>query len=225
MHATVASQVLHQPPCDFGPTTRLAHHRHETPDDAAEAGVVTAAMMARGRTRPLRTRRSGAAGTYCLELRPLLVAQLAVEIVEGRAHAFDGLQHDVESFADRFKPRWRRDGITRLARGAQHIRRLGGGVLQGRETCALRFGWMDPGIDFGGWPTRHAALGDAAILADRIAAVLCGLDVALILAKPIQPRLLLLVEEIIETLQGRLNNIHRRYHRLDPSLHPRDAVG
>src|SRR3954453_16138209 len=102
MHATVASQVLHQPPCDFGPTTRLAHHRHETPDDAAEAGVVTAAMMARGPTRPLRTRRSGVAGTYGLELRPLLVAQLAIEIVERSAHAFDCFPHEGEAFAHRF---------------------------------------------------------------------------------------------------------------------------
>src|SRR5262249_4513595 len=40
-----------------------------------------------------------------LELGLLLVAQLSVEIVQRRAHRFDGLQHGVESFVSGCKAR------------------------------------------------------------------------------------------------------------------------
>src|SRR3954447_15711479 len=99
------------------------------PVDAADAGMV-AAIMWRAAIRAARSRRCGAAGPDCLELRLLFFAWLAIEILERGAHAFDGLQHDIQSFASRFKPRGRRNGFARLAGSFEHISRSSRGVLE-----------------------------------------------------------------------------------------------
>jgi len=41
----------------------------------------------------------------CLELRPLLVIQLAVEVVEGCTYRLDRLQHGIEPVGDSLEPR------------------------------------------------------------------------------------------------------------------------
>jgi hypothetical protein len=75
-------------------------------------------------------RQSCSLRAYRLELGLLLLAQRSIEIVKCQAHGLDCLQHVVEPFADGRKPcRWR-DRIVGLARGLEHVRRLGACVLE-----------------------------------------------------------------------------------------------
>src|SRR4030088_723199 len=110
---------------------------------APEAGMVTLDM--RLGTRPLG---SGCAWRPApLALRLLFVAELAVKIVQRRPHGLYRLQHDFQPLAGSFEPSRRRNGVTRLACGLKHGRRLCGGILKRRQTGALRLGWMHPRLD------------------------------------------------------------------------------
>ena len=106
----------------------------------------------------------------------------------------------------------------RLAGGLEHVRGLGGGVLQRRKAGALRVGRMQLCVDFSRWPGGHAGLRGAAVSGKR-AVVFRGFGPPLILTKRIQPSFLVVGQEAKEFLQRRLNGVDRRYQRLDPRLH------
>src|SRR5882762_1452573 len=82
-----------------------------------------------------------------LELRLLFIAERCVKIVKGRAYQLDRLQHGVEPLAGRGEPRGWRGRVVGLARGLEHIGRLGAGVLECFKARALRVGWAQSGLD------------------------------------------------------------------------------
>ena len=115
-------------------------------------------------------------------------------------------------------------GSSAQARGLEQIRRLGGGVLQRDQACALRIGRAHRLVDLGGRPFHHAGLCGTAALGERAGGVVRGLALPLIVAERGQPRFLLVAQETVEFLQRRLHGLHRRDHRLDALLHGREPV-
>src|SRR6266849_4665374 len=100
---------------------------------------------------------------------------------------------------------------ARLAGGLEHIVRLGAGVLKGSETCALRVGRMQPGVDLRSRPVRDPGLRSAAGLGERAAGFPCRLA-ALVLSQRVEPDLLLVVQQAVKVLQWRLYRADRGNH-------------
>ena len=163
----------------------------------------------------------------CLELRLLLLAQLAIEVVQRGQHDDDGLLRCTPAACGRLRAapaarrslRWSGTGCSACPpRAPWHL-----GAPQGFGV-ALQSDGSSPRsrrsaiAETWAWPALHVP-GESVIRGFR------GPLPALIVAKRIQPRLLLVVEQVVEFLQRRLNRIGCGDHRLNSLLHQCETAG
>lgn len=66
----------------------------------------------------------------------------------------------------------------------------------------MRFGWMQSAIDLGRRPSQHAGLRGSAIAGEGAALFVGGVCPVLILAQRVQPRLLLIAEQVVNLCNG-----------------------
>ena len=152
-----------------------------------------------------------------LELRFLFVAQCRVEVLSRAAHQLDGLEDGVQPGGDRGKPRRRRYRVIRLTGRLQHVGRLFHCIMQQFERGALGVVQVQPGIDFAARPLERGGLLIGTAFGKQM--LLEADALRSIFGQRINPRLLFVIQQAIEFLQGRLHQCHCGNHRLDALLH------
>src|SRR6266849_2564090 len=150
-----------------------------------------------------------------IELRLLLVTEVAVELVERAAHGLYCPEHDVEPFCYRRKPGRRGCRQFGWAGGGKLLRRLRSRALQSLELRLLRLVRPQRRFDPGLRPL------DCSI---RRGAVLCqpalppGLSSGRLIGR-VELRPLLVRQGAIEPLKRHTYYIDRLFHGFDPLLH------
>src|SRR5262249_51618343 len=107
-----------------------------------------------------------------VELRLLLVAQRAVEIIERSTHGLHGRQYGLQALFDRRNPCQRGGRHFAWAARLQDVFRFGGRILQRRQVDLLRRRRPNASLDHRGWPVRDRAV--AAVRGRRTRPVRCG---------------------------------------------------